>query len=130
MGELLSDVLFDFDSGRIVIDTVTGDAALLSGPEVVGQDALIRLNTQLGTVKRMGLNNFGFDLQNRIKNRIDIDDVQSTADKITEIVLEDVRILDAEVTVREDGQADQVSYTIKIKVESGEFFSFPFTPQA
>ena len=127
---ILSDVLFDFVSDRVVVDTDTGDAAVLSGPEVIVQDALIRLQTQLGTVKRQGRDDFGFDLMNRIKNKTDIDDVQSTSQKITEIVLQDERILDADVSIKEDPQTEDVPYTVTIKVENEQYLSFPFLPQA
>lgn len=129
MAEILTDFKLDFQTGRAVIDTVTGDAVLISGNEVILQDTAIRLNTQVGTVKQQDLDNFGWDFMNRIKEDVDVSSIASIARKIQDVVLEDERILDVEVLPNQMDQTEVLSFRVNIEIERGQFLSLPFNLQ-
>ena len=126
MAEVLTDIKLDFQTGRVVIDTVTGDAVLISGNEVILQDTAIRLNTQIGSVKGQLIDAFGWDFLNRIKDDVDVNFIASVARKIQDVVLEDERILDVEVLPNQMDVTETLSFRVNIEIERGEILSLPF----
>lgn len=129
MAELLVDFLIDFKTGRAVIDTATGDAALISGPDVILQDTAIRVRTQIGTIKRQGIDDFGWDIFGVLKSALNLSDITSISNKITEVALEDDRVLDATVEINQAFVNDEITFILKIKVENERWLSLPLTFQ-
>ena len=127
MAELLTDIQVDLRTGRVVIDENTNDAALISGPQVLAQSAALRLRTQLGQIKRMDLDSFGWDYMSKIKSDVKLTDVVSISKKMENVVLEDDRILDAKVVPGDLDKAENIVYSVRIKVDNDEWLSFPFT---
>jgi len=126
MAELLVDIEIDLNTGQTVIDPDTNDAALISGPQVILQNAAIRLKTQIGRVKRQELDSFGWDFLNKIKAEADIADIIAIASKIEETVLLDDRIIDASAVPSKDRFDDDFQFDVNIKIESGDWYALPF----
>lgn len=127
MPELLTDIQLDLRTGRVVIDDDTKDAVLISGPQVLAQSAAIRLRTQLGQVKRMDLDTFGWDYMSKIKSDVGLSDIVSIAKKMENVVLEDERILDAKVVPGDLDQDENIVFDVRVKVDNKQWLSFPFT---
>jgi len=107
------------------IKRTVADAQLISGGDVIAQDALIRLRTQIGTVKRQDLDLFGWDILGILKSDVTLDWVTTIAGEITRVVLEDSRVEDATVDVDEAPADETFIFDVKLKTVEGEFLSFP-----
>ena len=125
MPEILTDIFIHLPSGKALIDPDTGDAVLISGVDVILQDLAIKLKTQVGTVKRQGVDGFGWDYWNRIKGDVDVDFVTTVSNKLTSVAMEDDRIQDAQVRIEEQPTEDSLTFQINVKI-AGEWFSLPF----
>jgi len=129
MAILLTDIKLDLTNGRPVIDPVTNDAVLISGNDVILQDTAIRLFTQIGTVKGQDLDTFGWDYISQIKADVDVSNLQSISKKMVEIVLEDDRILDADVIPDFLTEDEILFFRVELEIERGQFLSFAFPLQ-
>ncbi len=131
MAEVLTDIKIDLRTGfAVIVEKPPGsgffDAELISGNDVILQDTAIRLNTQIGTVKQQLLDAFGWDRISQIKADVDVSNLQTVSKKLVEIVLEDDRILDAEVTPDFITKEEILVFRINLEIERGVFLSLPF----
>jgi len=115
------DVKIDLKSGRTYIDETTGDAMLIKNEEVVIQDAAIRLRTQIGTVQRMGLNDFGWNYLSKIKEAIADSSVEELISEMKNAILLDDRIEDVEIEVQTDPINDDVSLLASLFINGNIF---------
>lgn len=122
----LSDIKIDFGTGRVVIDTTTGDAALIYGADVVLQSLAIRFRTQLGTVKRQGLDTFGWDFVNQIKGKIKFDSVSSIANELTRLAFLDPNVKDCNVETDQQSDQETVLFDIRVTLTDNLVYSLTF----
>ncbi len=122
----LSDIKLDFATGRVFIDEDTLDAVLIYGIDVAIQNLAIKLNTQIGTVKRQGLDDFGWDKRGRIKQKITIGNISGITNKLTEVALNDDFVKDATVDTA-DGAADELNLVVNVLLIDGNWYAIPVT---
>lgn len=115
------DIKIDLKSGRVYIDELTGDAMLIKNEDVVLQDAAIRLRTQIGTVQRMGLEEFGWNYLARIKQTIEDASMEDLVSEIKKTILQDDRVDDVDVAVQTDPITDQVAIQSVLYIDGNLF---------
>ena len=113
----LTDLQLDLATGEPVIDPNTNDGVLIRGTAVILQDTAIRLRTQLGQIKRQGLDDFGWDYMARIKSDINLDRLMETAREIERVTLQDTRIDDARAVPFEKTDEETVLYKITLEID-------------
>jgi hypothetical protein len=116
---ILSDIQIDLNTGEPVIDTETGDAALLYGEDVVLQDNAIRLRTQRGQIKRQGLDDFGLGYMDFIKTDLGPGAIEKIASRMSEEAKQDDRIQDANTEFMGRIDSEEVIFKVMIKLKSG-----------
>ena len=104
----LTDIKIDLKTGFVSIDSETNDAVLIRGSDVILQDTAIRLQTQIGTVKRQDLDGFGWNKLGHLKQKWSVDNIEGVISAIKKIILQDARIDNANVGVIEDPQNDDL----------------------
>lgn len=122
----LSDIKLDLKTGRVFIDDTTKDAVLIFGIDVAIQNLAIKLNTQIGTVKRQDLDDFGWDMRGRIKQKITMANIATLTNKLTEIALNDTFVKDATVDTV-DGEADELNVLVNVLLIDGNWYAIPVT---
>ena len=122
----LSDIKVDFKTGRIYIDEETFEAVLIYGVDVAIQNLGIKFNTQIGTVKRQGLDDFGWDKRGRIKQKKTIDNITTISNKLTELALNDPYVEDATVETADSGE-DEINFLVNVLLIDGNWYSVPVT---
>jgi len=122
---ILKDDIFAATPEDYEIKRIIADAELISGGDVIAQDAVIRLRTHIGTVKRQEIDLFGWDLLGILKSDVTLDWVSTIANEITRVVKEDNRVSDATVEVDEAPSKGVFIFNVKLRTEEGEFLSFP-----
>jgi len=113
----LKDIQIDLATGAPVINSATNDAVIISGVQVILQDAAIRLRTQRGQVQRQGLDNFGWELYQKIKADVDLGDLADISQEMERVILEDTRIQDCKVVPGELKQDGTVEYTVTCQID-------------
>jgi len=113
----LKDIQIDLATGAPVINSATNDAVIISGVQVILQDAAIRLRTQRGQVQRQGLDNFGWELCQKIKADVDLGDLADISQEMERVILEDTRIQDCKVVPGELKQDGTVEYTVTCQID-------------
>jgi len=113
----LTDLELNLETGEPVIDPNTNDGVLISGTAVILQDTAIRLRTQLGQIKRQGLDDFGWDYMARLKKDIDLNTLMDTAREIERMVLLDTRVDDARAVPFDKTDEETVLYKITLEIE-------------
>lgn len=121
----LSDIKIDLKTGRTLIDEDTLDAVLIYGVDVAIQNLAIKFNTQIGTVKRQGLDDFGWDKRSKIKQKISIDNISTTSNKLTQLALEDENVKDATVDTEEQTDSEEINYIVNILLVDGNWYAIP-----
>lgn len=117
--EILTDIKIDFASGRAIIDETTHDAVIIQAEEVILQDTAIRLKTQVGTVQRQNLDNFGWNYLDFIKALQSDAVMNSMISEIVRTIRADDRIEDCDVRVEKD--LDNVSIFADLKINGNIF---------
>jgi len=112
----LTDVRVDLGTGFLVIDATTNDAEIIRGTDVILQDTALRLQTQIGTVKRQNLDSFGWNYIGRIKKKLSEAQIQDTVSAVSKTILEDERIDDCEVAVTQDPINDDLKISANIRI--------------
>lgn len=112
----LTDVQVDFKTGFAIIDEDTFDAKIIRGTDVVLQDTAIRLLTQIGTVKRQEVDYFGWNILGRLKQKLSDGMIQDAVSAVSEIILQDERIDDAEVAVTQDPINDDLKISANLRI--------------
>jgi len=123
---VLVDTKVDLKTGRIVIDTVTGDAVLISGKDAIIQGAAIRLRTQIGQVKRQDRDSFGWDLRSWIKTNRSLENLNDLIQKIKDVILLDPEIDDVDADFSSNLRDEEIEFDINIKID-GTILSLPFS---
>ena len=116
----LTDVEVDLLTGFVVIDEDTFDAKIIHGTDVILQDTAIKIRTQIRTEKRQGLENFGWNIFGRLKQKLSVSNIQDAVSALSKLILEDTRIDDAEVAVTQDPINDDLIISANIRI--GEVF--------
>lgn len=114
------DIKLDPKTGRVFINEVTHDAVIIKGEDVILQDAAIKLRTQIGTVQRVGLDDFGWDYLSRLKRKINDETLSFAINKVKKLILQDSRIDDADVAVAQSVDFEEL--LIKADIRIGKVF--------
>lgn len=116
--DALCDIQIDPETGRTVMDTMTGDAALITGVAVVLQDLAIRLRTQIGEIKRMGLDTFGWDIFGSLKREESLANITLMRNSILSAIREDDRVDDAEIGINNEGSlaSKTIVFDVTVKI--------------
>jgi len=122
--EDITDIKIDLKTGFTIIDSVTNDAVIISGYDVVLQTIALELQTQIGTVKRQILNNYGWNKLGALKRKITEEDISTKQDLITRIILKNERVEDAEVAITQDPINDNITISANVRINS---LIFPLT---
>jgi len=112
----LTDMKIDLKTGFVYIDDETNDAVIIRGSDVILQDTAIRLQTQIGTVKRQELDGFGWNKLGHLKQKWSVGNIEGVITRIKKIIMQDDRIDDAEVGVIEDPQNEDLQITGNILI--------------
>jgi hypothetical protein len=124
--DALCDIQIDPETGRMVMDTVTGDAALIRGVAVVLQDVAIRIRTQIGEIKRQGLDTFGWDIYGMLKREDSLANLSLMRNAILSAIREDDRVDDAEAGINNDGSLADKSIVFDITLKIAGSVQPPF----
>lgn len=122
----LSDIKVDLGTGRAYVNEQTLDIVLIYGADVAIQNLAIKFNTQLGTVKRQELDDFGWDKRSKIKQKKTIDNIAAISNKLTQIALDDENVKDATVEIPEtqDEQlVDTLDFIVNIQLIDGNWYA-------
>lgn len=122
---ILSDIRVDFETGRPFVDEATGDIEKIYGADVAIQNLGIRLNTQIGTVKRQGVDGFGWDKRGRIKEKISIRNIATITNKLTGVALEDPNVKDATIDSGENVGDDELVFIVNVLLIDGNWYQIP-----
>ena len=122
----LSDIKVDLKTGRAYVDERTFDIILIYGIDVAIQNLAITFNTQIGTVKRQELDDFGWDKWGRIKQKKTIDNITTLSNKLTELALNDQYVDDATVDTADSG-ADELNFLVNVLLIDGNWYAIPVT---
>ena len=123
----LSDVKLDLKTGRVYIDDDTKDAVIIYGVDVALQNLAIKFNTQIGTVKRQGLDDFGWDKWSKIKQKKSIENISTISNKLTQLALDDPNVKDATVDTSDENIEDELTFIISVLLIDGVWYSMPVT---
>lgn len=125
MFETLSDIHVDYLTGRTFIDEATGDAEIIRGSQVIIQNIAIRLNTQIGTVKRQGLSAFGWDLRGQLKQKRTTGNIATIVSKIEAIAMQDQNVKNAKVTVSAGADYEDITFNVAVLLIDNVWYSVP-----
>jgi hypothetical protein len=124
--DALVDIQIDPATGRTVMDTATGDAALVRGVAVVLQDLAIRLRTQIGEIKRQGLDTFGWDIYGMLKREDSLANISLMRNAILSAIREDDRVDDAEIGINNEGSLADKATVFDVTVKIADSVQPPF----
>jgi hypothetical protein len=122
----LSDIKVDLKTGRAYVSEKTYDIVLIFGVDVAIQNLAITFNTQIGTVKRQGIDDFGWDKRGRIKQKKTIDNITTISNKLTELALNDQYVKDATVDTADSGE-DELNFLVNVLLIDGNWYAIPVT---